>query len=345
VNSSESNKAIRPQRRPVRISEETLITAAPLQPDSLLPLAIEPALADLDLVAWATNNQDMIESNLARHGGILFRGFKVDDFERFAMTISDRMLEYRERSSPRSQVSKNIYTSTDYPPDQSIFLHNENSYQHTWPLKIFFYCETPALQGGQTPIADCRKVYEFIPADILSRFEKRGWMYVRNFGNGLGLRWQAVFQTNERSAVEEYCLAHGIETNWLDGGERLRIRARRQAIARHPRTQERVWFNHAAFFHISTLERAVREMLLAEFKEEDLPANTYYGDGAPIEAEVVAALRDAYHRATVTFTWQRGDILLLDNMLVAHGRAPFAGPRRVLVAMAEPYSSYEGGRF
>ncbi|HEY0404147.1 MAG TPA: TauD/TfdA family dioxygenase [Pyrinomonadaceae bacterium] len=342
MNPSQPNNAARPQRKPVRISEETLITAAPLQPGASLPLAIKAALAELDLIAWATNNREMIESNLARHGGILFRGFKVKDFERFATTISDRMLEYRERSSPRSQVSRNTYTSTDYPPDQSIFLHNENSYQQTWPLKIFFYCETPASRGGETPIADCRKVYEFIHPDIRNRFAERGWMYVRNFSNVLGLTWQTVFQTDERSAVEAYCLAHGIETEWLDN-DRLRIRARRRAIARHPHTHELVWFNHAAFFHVSTLERAVREMLLLEFREEDLPANTYYGDGKPIEADVIAALRDAYHRATVTFPWQRGDILLLDNMLVAHGRAPFAGPRRVLVAMAEPHSSYEDG--
>jgi alpha-ketoglutarate-dependent taurine dioxygenase len=42
-----------------------------------------------------------------------------------------------------------------------------------------------------------------------------------------------------------------------------------------------------------------------------------------------------YREAAVCFAWQKGDLLMVDNMLVAHGRAPFTGPRRILVAMAE----------
>src|SRR5436305_3973707 len=106
-------------------------------------------------------------------GGIVFRGFALrtpEDFETLIKGISGETLEYHERSSPRSQVSGNIYTSTDYPADQSIFLHNESSYSHSWPLRIFFFCHTPPLQGGETPIADVRKVYERIPEAILKRF-------------------------------------------------------------------------------------------------------------------------------------------------------------------------------
>jgi alpha-ketoglutarate-dependent taurine dioxygenase len=107
-------------------------------------------------------------------------------------------------------------------------------------------------------------------------------------------------------------------------------------VSRHPRTGELVWFNHATFFHVSTLEPTLRDSMLAEFPEGELPANTYYGDGSPIEPEVLDHLRAAYHAETVSFPWQAGDLLLLDNMLVAHGRAPYAGPRQILVGMAEP---------
>lgn len=332
----------KPRRKPSRLSPETLVRAAPLEPGGGLPLLIESTLAELELGDWAAGNRDAIEADLLRHGGILFRGFKPGGLPAFVSAVSTTPLEYNERSSPRSQVGKNVYTSTDYPADQSIFLHNENSYQQTWPRKIFFYCDTPAERGGETPIADCRKVYEFIPPAIRQRFEAVGWMYVRNFGGGVGLPWQAVFQTDDRAAVESYCLANGIEAEWLDG-DRLRTRARRRAVVTHPDTHERLWFNHAAFFHVSTLEPAVREPLLVEFGEKNLPANSYYGDGTPIEPHVLDALREAYRRATVLFPWRRGDLLLLDNMLAAHGRMPFAGPRRILVSMAEPYSLDRGG--
>lgn len=100
-----------------------------------------------------------------------------------------------------------------------------------------------------------------------------------------------------------------------------------------------VWFNHAVFFHVSTLKPTIRKALLAEFSEEELPHNTYYGDGSPIEPDVLDEIRTAYQQEAVIFPWQVGDILMLDNMLTAHGRQPFLGRRKVVVGMAEPFSS------
>src|SRR5262249_52188820 len=146
--------------------------------------------------------------------------------------LSGNPLEYRERSSPRSQVSGHIYTSTDHPADQSIFLHNENSYQHTWPLRIFFFCKVPAQSGGETPIADVRRVYERISPELRERFRQKRVMYVRNFGDGFGLPWQVVFQTSERTAIEEYCQGAGMQCEWKDDN-RLRTRRIGQAVATH----------------------------------------------------------------------------------------------------------------
>jgi alpha-ketoglutarate-dependent taurine dioxygenase len=326
------------RRRPVSIAAARLVDERNLFADSRLPLLIEAAVPRLDLVEWAARNREPLGQKLQSHGGILFRGFdlrRASDLERFIDAVSDGALEYRERSSPRSAVAGNIYTSTDYPPRHPIFLHNENSYQNLWPLKIFFLCERPAAERGETPIADCRNVYRRIDPEVRRRFEEKGWMYVRNFGDGLGLDWRTVFQTTDPSVVEEHCRRSGIEPEWK-GEERLRLRAVRRAVARHPLTGEVTWFNHATFFHVSTLEASVREALLAEFAAEDLPTNTFYGDGAPIEPQVLDQLRQAYDEETRRFPWQQGDLLMLDNLLVAHGRAPYSGERRVLVGMAEP---------
>jgi alpha-ketoglutarate-dependent taurine dioxygenase len=320
---------------------EGLVKSSRLDGGRRLPLVFKPAVGGLDAAGWAAANREMIEAKLAEHGGILFRGFGVttpEQFAAFIRALSDRLLEYAERSSPRTQVGEHVYTSTDYPAAHPIFVHNENSYQRAWPLKVFFCCETPAERGGETPIADCRGVYARIEPRVRERFRESGWMYVRNFGDGLGLPWRTVFQTGDRRAVEEHCRRNEIECEWKEG-DRLRLRAVRAAVTRHPLTGEEVWFNHATFFHVSTMEPEVREALLAEFAEEDLPTNSFYGDGSPIEPEVLEALREAYRRETVTFTWRRGDVMLLDNMLAAHGRAPYAGPRRILVGMAEPHGA------
>lgn len=331
------------RRRPV--SPGGLVKTERLRPDRRLPLVIQPTVGGLDAATWAAAERELIGSSLIEHGGVLFRGFDVgtaEHFAQFVRAVSAEPLEYNERSSPRTRVGDYVYTSTDYPAAHSIFVHNENSYQRTWPMKVFFFCETPAERGGETPVADCRGVYERLAPRVRDRFAEQGWMYVRNFGDGLGLPWQTVFQTDDCRAVEEHCRRNRIEATWKDG-DRLRLRAVRRAVARHPRTGEQVWFNHATFFHVSTLEPEVRKALLEDFAEDDLPTNSFYGDGSPIEAEVLEGLREAYRQETVTFPWQRGDILLLDNMLAAHGRAPYAGPRKILVGMAEPFGETESG--
>jgi alpha-ketoglutarate-dependent taurine dioxygenase len=321
---------------------QSLVRETCLSPGQKFPMVLEPSAPGVDLLAWAGGSRGFIERNLMERGAILFRGFGAQspqNFEKFINVVSGDALEYRERSSPRSAVAGNIYTSTEHPPDQHIFLHNENSYAGTWPLKIFFCCVIAAQQGGETPICDVRRVYDRIPPEVRERFEEKGVMYVRNFSDHIGLSWNTVFQTQDQAVVEQYCRKAGYAFEWR-APSRLRTRRVAPAVARHPHTGERVWFNHAAFFHVSTLEPAVRDALRAQFADEDLPNQTYYGDGSPIEDHVLDAVRKAYYDETVKFAWQPGDVLAMDNMLAAHGRTPYVGPRKILVGMASPYSKH-----
>jgi alpha-ketoglutarate-dependent taurine dioxygenase len=247
-------------------------------------------------------------------------------------------MQYTEGATPRTELGDKVYTSTEYPADEAIALHNELTYVTTWPAKIWFCCLQPAEQRGETPIADVRNVLKRIDPQILERFIEKQWMLVRNFGEGLSLPWQSSFHTTDKSEVEQYCRRARIEYEWKPN-DGLRTRQVRPAVARHPQTGEMVWFNHVAFWHLSSLCPKVREAMLAMFDEEDLPYNTYYGDGSPIEPSAVEEIREAYRQETIAFPWHSGDILMLDNMLVAHGRNPFTGRRKVLAAMGEPCST------
>jgi alpha-ketoglutarate-dependent taurine dioxygenase len=335
------NKFRAVRRKSVSLTQAELVRESlPVEGQSL-PLVIEPALESVNLTQWAGAHREHLEGLLLRHGALLFRGFRVESverFEQFARAVSPVLLDYRERSSPRSEVKRGVYTSTDHPADQSIHFHNEQSYTHSWPMKLWFYCAQAAKEGGATPIADGRKVLSLIDPEIRQRLIEKRVMYVRNYGNGLGLPWQTAFQTDSRAGVEEYCRRASIDFEWRSDN-RLRTRQIFDTIVTHPKTGESVWFEHAMFFHISSLAPEIREAIMNEFDEEDLPSNTYYGDGTPLEDSLLASVREAYEQTAARFRWQEGDVLLIDNMLTSHARDPFSGPRKIVVAMSELYPS------
>ncbi|MGM1058475.1 TauD/TfdA family dioxygenase [Saccharothrix sp. Mg75] len=310
----------------------------PTGPERPLPFVITPAAGEVGDAAAVAALRPAVRERLLEHGAVLLRGFSVDDVDGFDATVralAGPPLTYHERSSPRSTIKGQVYTSTDYPEAEEIFLHNENSYQAAWPMNLFFYCVRPPTTLGATPLADTRRVLASIDPAVREEFAARGWTVVRNYTNAFGLPWDQVFNTDDRAEVTAYCARNGVEAEWLDGGG-LRTTARRRAVHHHPTTGEAVWFNHLTFFHVTTLAEDVCAGLRAMLADEDLPTNTYYGDGGTIPDDVVAHLRECYRAATRRFDWERGDVLMVDNMLSSHGREPFTGPRKIAVAMAGP---------
>lgn len=333
---SKLKKLMAVQTKAVELSPDRLVKTDYLQPGVALPFVITPDIDDLDVIEWVKKNGDFLETKLLNNGAILFRDFGINsiaDFESFAEAICPGLFgDYGDL--PREGVSDKIYGSTPYPQEQAILFHNESSHMHCWPNKIWFFCMQPAQKGGETPIFDCRKVLKLLDAKLRERLEKKQLMYVRNYTNGLDISWQDFFHTTDKIMVENYCRHAGMEFEWLSGNG-LRTRKVRPAVTKHPKTGEQVFFNQLQLHHISCLESAVRQSLLSMVGEENLPRNVYYGDGSPIEDSVMAEIGAIYQEAKVIFPWQQGDILMLDNMLTAHGRNPYVGSRKIVVAMGE----------
>lgn len=336
-NPAGSLKSVR--RRALGSAGASLVRTGLLREDRPFLRIVEPAVEGVELEGWLERHRDTVDQMLATSGGVLFRGFGIDTVERFEQLlerISKDLADYTYRSTPRTRLSGKIYTSTEYPADQSIPFHNEHSYTTSWPLRIWFGCIVPASSGGETPLADSRRVYESIRPEVRERFADKGVAYVRNYGSGFDLPWQEVFGTEDRGEVEEFCRGTGLEFEW-EKGNQLRTRQVCQAVARHPKTGEMVWFNQAHLFHISSMDPDVREFMEMEFGEENLPRNTYFGDGSPISDEDLGHIREVYAQEALVFPWQKGDVVMLDNMLIAHSRTPFTGPRKVVVGMAEEF--------
>jgi alpha-ketoglutarate-dependent taurine dioxygenase len=298
-------------------------------------MQLQPAVEGVSLPQWATTNKQSVLEKIQSMGAVLFRGFdllSIESFEQLLTNLSGELVDYSYRSTPRNQVSGKIYTSTHYPAHQTIALHNEMSYSRQWPMIIAFFCLQPAAEGGETPLADSRTVFAQIDPEIRKEFIRKQVMYVRNYDDdALDLSWREVFQTDSYAEVENYCLKAGMKVEW-NGDKKLRTSQVCQAVIEHPLTGQMVWFNQAHLFHVSSLEQDIRSLLQTASGGNE-PRNAFFGDGSEIDEAVLDHIRAVYENEMVTFPWQRGDVLILDNILKAHGRKPYHGPRQIVVGM------------
>jgi hypothetical protein len=214
-------------------------------------------------------------------------------------------------------------------------MHHERSYTLEFPGLMLFACLTAPTGGGATGVADSPTVLRALPGELVERFEREGWLLVRNYNEEIGASVEEAFGTGDPQAVETYCRANAIEFDWQpDGG--LRTWQRRSAVVHHPLTGVRCWFNQIAFLNEWTLDPEVRDFLVDVYGEDALPFNTLFGNGDRVSADVVERLNEVYEANTAREPWQPGDLLLVDNVRTAHSREPFEGLREVLVAMADP---------
>jgi alpha-ketoglutarate-dependent taurine dioxygenase len=306
-----------------------------------MPLVLEPgSVAERPLAAlldWCDHARGELDADLHRHGAVLLRGFDVPDtaaFNRVAATLGGSLKQYVGGDSPRREVGENIYTSTEFPPDVEIYLHNEMSYSNWYPARVFFFCDTPPGGGGHTQIGDSRRILRGIAPAVAARFAERGIAYLQNLhgGSGVGKSWQETYRTDERAAVEAHCRANGVDFRWTPHG--LFTRTARAAVIAHPVTGERVWFNQADQFHALAPGCRVDPQDAARYARDDWPCHATYGDDSEIAVEDLMEIRRAGAAEEVLFPWQQGDVLMLDNLLAAHGRKPYTGARRILVALA-----------
>lgn len=292
-------------------------------------------------VDWIEGNKSFIDQYLSKNGALLIRGLDIHDGDEFGGILTrlfdEELNKYTYRSTPRTELGKNVYTATEYHKSEVIPQHNEVSYSNSWPMRIGFLCLKPADYKGNTPISDSRLAYQMIPKEIRDEFESKKVMYVRNYSK-IDLPWQEVFQTDHQKDVEEYCENNQLTCEWLPNGM-LRTKQINQASIMHPGTQEMVWFNQAHLFHISNLDEEIAEGLIALLGPENLPRNAYFGDGTPIDAAYLSQIRAVYETTKFSFQWQSNDLLLLDNMLYTHGREEFDGSRQVLVGMARTFKN------
>lgn len=327
-----------------------------IPPLSTVPLIIEPrtlttgAASGEALAAWVRACKPTVDDLLLAHGAILFRGFGIrspEIFEGIASAISPQLGDYIGGISPRKHVVGNVSTSTEAPARLPIPLHCEMAYLDRYPSTIMFWCAVPPASGGQTPLVDMAAIYRALDPGVRTRLEQRGLMLIQNVPGRRTMlaprSWQERFGMN-RDGVDAFCIEHGIEAQWPADGS-LRMLSRRPAVILHPRSGEKIWFNAATMhdsysWELRRVGQSVAAAILAFFERRSdrrdpalRRSHCTYADGAAIDPEDITHIRRTLWDHAVMFDWQQGDMLVLDNCRMAHGRMPFRGPRRILAAL------------
>jgi alpha-ketoglutarate-dependent taurine dioxygenase len=294
--------------------------------------------APADVPGWVAEQRGVLRGAVAEHGAVLVRGLGLRDAAGVGAVVQGLgglPVAEREAFASRQTYAEGLYSSTTWPANQAMCMHHELSYRLEVPGLLAFACLTAPASGGATAVADAPTVLEALPAELVDRFDREGWLLTRSYNDEIGASVGEAFGTDDRAEVESYCRANAIEFEWQpDGG--LRTLQRRPAVVAHPATGRRCWFNQIAFLNEWTIAPEIREYLVDVYGADGLPFNTRYGDGEPIGEDVVALLNAVYEAHTVREPWQDGDLMLVDNIRTAHSREAYEGPREVVVAMADP---------
>lgn len=287
-------------------------------------------------LAGFLDDTERVDDLLVKNKALVFRGFRLtrDTLDEVLDRLLANRLAYVHGNSPRTKVGDNVYTSTEYPSEFTISMHNELSYARRWPARLAFFCEKAADTGGATPIVDGQRWLESLDDEVREAY-RGGVCYTQNLhdGYGLGKSWQDTFETKDRDTVEAFLAGSEAEWEWTRDG--LRVRQVRPSTVHHPVTGAEVWFNQSDQWHPASLGDKAAAELAQVLPADEMPQSVTFADGRPIPAGYVTQVRDRGLAEAVDVDWHDGDLMLIDNVQVGHGRRPFTGTRRVLVAMSD----------
>ena len=291
-----------------------------------------------DPSGWAAEHRDALRAVVAEHGSVLVRGLGLREPAETAAVfrrLANNLMTEKEAFARRQVYDDGVYSSATWPANQQMCMHHELSYRLEVPSLLLFACLGAPTRGGATAVSDSPTVLNALPKDLTERFERDGWLLTRSYNEEIGATLAEAFGTEDRGAIESYCRDNAIEFAWQPDGE-LRTRQRRSAVVRHPVTGQRCFFNQIAFLNEWTIDPEVREYLVEMYGADGLPFNTGFGTGEPLTEEIVELINAVYEANTMREPWQRGDLMLVDNIRTAHSREAYEGPREILVGMAEP---------
>jgi hypothetical protein len=226
--------------------------------------------------------------------------------------------------------TERVFTANEAPADVTICLHHEMAQTPVYPSRLFFFCEQPADQGGATPL--CRsdilfsRLQDEFP-EFIADCENKGLLYTNIMPaendptSGMGRSWQSTFRAETREAAEARLQTLGYSWEWLPGG------------CLHSTTP-----TLRAVLEVEPGRKTFFNQLIAAFhgwkdSRNDPTKAITFGDGTSLNPETMDTVAQIAEELTFDVPWQKGDVALVDNRVVMHGRRTFSGTRKVLASL------------
>lgn len=236
-------------------------------------------------------------------------------------------------AAPRTSVIGTVFTTNESPPDSVIPFHHEMAQVANYPKRLFFFCDVPPTQGGETPlcrsdIAYSRICQEF--PEFCAKLEQDGVIYTRTMpqkddkDSPIGRGWESTYQTTDKNLVDRTCKEMDIQCEWLENGDLKTITQPLAAVKVHPITKKKVWFNSVIAAYVGWRD-----------SRNDPTQAVKFGDGTLMSGKVIDRCLEIMNEICVDIPWQKCDMFLIDNEAVLHARRTFQPPRKIYAALTQ----------
>lgn len=348
---------------PLRPQEQSRTSKLSPKPFVVRAPRIDQAYATLgELTEYFRANAGSIKTRLRETGVLLFRGLPLSQAEEYEKVLEALEFDlYRTNyggASPRANVTQKTFVSTEAPAPFIIGLHTEFCYQTTRPGMISFFCVQPAAGYGETPLFDLNAVWRDLDAPLRARLLREGLLYRRRFFAeksriNFHKTWRETFATGEKGPVEAFLRKEGMSYRW-DAKDNLSTELRVPAVLTDPLTgdpclsitmfnADSIVFNlrHYKERYPWLLRKALEAFVRYEYRDGNAFLQVLHGDGSPFSTPENHQIQRAAWNNALVFPWEKGDLLLIDNVRFGHARLNVRRPRKLIAAMADPYDVRE----
>lgn len=314
-----------------------------------------------DLINEIAQNQTQLHELLNTYGAICFRGFVHVSVKQFQSLITSAQLgeyfDYDFGLRPNIKAAEGVVFSPFSSPNSFITPHSEKTHSQHYPDYISFYSKCAAISGGQTPLTDNLAVWANLDEKLKDKFENQDILYKWHFFgfNSLSYQffrrfikaidahsWMRHFKTLKPAKVEQILAKEGFDYSWHTPAGNLSATAILPATRVHPQTQQTLWFNHVSHMNnhshfyrdiIDKFYKPLSRLLLRQLRY--LTCTAFWQDGRPFSKQEVDHIHQAINRATVPFTWQNDDLMIVDNLRFMHSKTPHRGQRELLISLTK----------